>query len=90
MKRFHIVFSGRVQGVGFRWTLINIAKKYDLTGFCENLINGDVDVEIQGNADNLDAFLKETLENKRYIRINDYTIKQIDIVTDETVFDVKY
>ena len=90
MKRFHIVFKGRVQGVGFRWTLINIAQKYNLTGFCENLINGDVDVEIQGNPNNLDSFLKETLETKRYIRIDDYLIKQIDVVLDERVFDVKY
>ena len=90
MKRFHIVFKGRVQGVGFRWTLNNIAKKYNLTGFCENLINGDVDVEIQGDSNNLDAFLKETLETKRYIRIDDYSIKPIDVVLDERVFDVKY
>lgn len=90
MKRFHIVFKGRVQGVGFRWTLINIAQKYNLTGFCENLINGDVDVEIQGDPNNLDSFLKETLETKRYIRIDDYLIKQIDVVLDERVFDVKY
>ena len=90
MKRFHIVFKGRVQGVGFRRTLINIAQKYNLTGFCENLINGDVDVEIQGDPNNLDSFLKETLETKRYIRIDDYLIKQIDVVLDERVFDVKY
>lgn len=90
MKRFYIVFKGRVQGVGFRWTLINIAQKYNITGFCRNLDNGDVDLEIQGKSDNLDAFLKETLEAKRYIRIDDYSIKSINIVEDERIFDVKY
>lgn len=89
MKRFYVVFTGRVQGVGFRWTLINIAHKHNITGFCRNLDNGNVDAEIQGNSDNLDAFLKEVLENRHYIRIDDYFIKPINIVENETIFSVR-
>lgn len=88
MKRFYIVFKGRVQGVGFRWTLCIISQKYNLTGYCRNLLNGDVEVEIQGNSDNIEAFLKEILSNKGYIRIDDYAIKNIDLVEKETNFKV--
>ena len=84
------MFKGRVQGVGFRWTLVNLAHKYNITGFCRNLDNGDVDAQIQGKSIDLDAFLKEVLQNDRYIRIDDYAIKEIYIVEDETVFDVKF
>lgn len=90
MKRFYLLFKGQVQGVGFRWTLTNIAHKYDITGFCRNLDNEDVEVEIQGNSDNLDAYLKEVLESKNFIRIDDYSIRQIEIAENETIFDVKY
>ena len=90
MKRFYICFVGRVQGVGLRWTLLNLAHKYCLTGYCKNLENGDVEAEIQGNSANLDQFLKEILESRTYIRIDDYSIKSIDIVENESIFDVKY
>ena len=47
-KRYQIVFSGIVQGVGFRYEAWLIAQKLGLTGFAENLPNGDVRMEVQG------------------------------------------
>ena len=47
-KRYQIIFSGIVQGVGFRYEAWLIAQKLGLTGFAENLPNGDVRMEIQG------------------------------------------
>lgn len=69
---------------------MTLAHKYAITGFCRNLDNGDVDCQIQGNKDNLDGFLNEVLKNSHYIRIDDYAIKEIEIVEKETSFDVKY
>lgn len=90
MKRFYLVFKGQVQGVGFRWVLSKIAYKYAITGYCRNLDNGDVEAEIQGNSDELDAFLKEVLDTKNFIRIDDYNITQINIEEKESIFEVKY
>lgn len=90
MKRFKITFQGLVQGVGFRWLLTNIANKYNVSGFCQNLDNGDVYCEIQGNSDNLDAFINDILAYKGYIRIDNYTINSIDQVKDDYSFIVKY
>jgi len=50
----HIIFKGRVQGVGFRFTTQRIVSRYDLTGFVKNLPNGSVELFIQGNADTTD------------------------------------
>jgi acylphosphatase len=47
----HIVFSGRVQGVGFRFTALNVANRYQLKGFVKNLPDGDVEVLAQGTAE---------------------------------------
>ncbi len=41
-------FSGRVQGVGFRYTAYNLAMQYDVTGFVRNLDDGRVELVIEG------------------------------------------
>ena len=46
--RYEIIFSGRVQHVGFRLEVCELAKRLDLTGFCKNLQDGTVLAEIQG------------------------------------------
>jgi acylphosphatase len=43
-----IFFSGRVQGVGFRYTSLRIAKRYNLAGYVKNLPDGRVELYIQG------------------------------------------
>ncbi|MBO4358768.1 MAG: acylphosphatase, partial [Erysipelotrichaceae bacterium] len=45
MKRYYIVYEGRVQGVGFRWRLAMLADMYNFTGWCRNLYNGNVECE---------------------------------------------
>ena len=88
MKRYYIVYSGQVQGVGFRWRLMQIAYKYNLTGFVKNLSNGNVETEVQGFG--VDEFLKESLEQDYFISIDDYIYKQIDLVDDEETYKVIY
>ena len=88
MKRFYIVFSGIVQGVGFRWKLLMSAQRYGLTGYARNLFNGNVEVEVQGHS--IDGFLAEALKEDRFIQIYDYSIKEIPVVENERKFDVKY
>ena len=88
MKRYFITYTGQVQGVGFRWKLMHIAHKYNLTGYVKNLSNGDVITEVQGSG--VDEFLKESLEQDYYISINDYAVKQIDLVDNEETYKVIY
>ena len=88
MKRYYIIYTGIVQGVGFRWRLLMSAQRYGLTGYARNLDNGNVEVEVQGYG--VDEFFKDSLKEDRYIRIYDYSIKEIPLVEDERKFDVKY
>jgi len=55
----HIIFTGRVQGVGFRFTAFNIANRYHLTGLVRNLSNGAVEMIAQGHADNIDNCIRD-------------------------------
>ena len=44
MKRIHIIYTGRVQGVGFRYTALDTANKYKIKGWVKNLPDGGVEV----------------------------------------------
>ena len=48
MIRKHIIFTGQVQGVGFRWRAREAARLYGCTGWCRNEWDGSVTMEIQG------------------------------------------
>lgn len=86
-----MIFKGRVQGVGFRYTACMIANKLNLTGYVENLINEDVRVEIQGKQEEIDEFIHQLFNNSNHwIRIEDYSIKEIDLVNNEESFTTKY
>ena len=51
-------FSGRVQGVGFRFTVQHIAKKFDVTGFVRNLGDRRVELVAEGRSDEIDRFVQ--------------------------------
>ena len=58
----HIIFTGRVQGVGFRFTTHRIAMRYDLTGFVKNLPDGSVEMVAQGTESEISASLADIQE----------------------------
>jgi len=51
-----IFYSGRVQGVGFRYTVRTVASGYELTGTVSNLLDGRVELIAEGVKDELEAF----------------------------------
>ena len=50
------LFSGMVQGVGFRFTTRNAARGFAVTGFVRNLFSGEVEVVAEGSKDEILAF----------------------------------
>lgn len=91
MNRYLCIFQGRVQGVGFRYTVIQIASRIGgLTGYVRNLSTGAVEVQIQGKQEAIDEFLNEVLHSNGWIRIDDYQTKKIPVVEEESFFDVKF
>ncbi len=58
MINLHLIISGRVQGVGFRWSTVQLAQRMGLAGFVKSLINGDVYVEVQGPVKIVQIFVK--------------------------------
>ncbi|MBN1918586.1 MAG: acylphosphatase [Verrucomicrobia bacterium] len=62
MKRLHATFSGTVQGVGFRYTAIRIARRAGVTGWARNLADGRVETVAEGSGQALEQFVRELRE----------------------------
>lgn len=83
MKRVHVIVSGRVQGVGFRYFVLSLASRYNLTGWVKNLYNGDVELEAEGISTRLTPFLSEIQEGNRFIHVTHMDVQEIDLVNDK-------
>lgn len=68
-KRIHALYSGRVQGVGFRFSAERIADELGLTGWVKNLYDGRVEVVAEGTKEKLEEFQRKIDANlHNYIR----------------------
>jgi acylphosphatase len=56
-ERRRIYFSGRVQGVGFRYTCQALARSFDVAGYVRNLRDGRVELVAEGDATEIDDFV---------------------------------
>ncbi len=59
MFRAHIYYSGRVQGVGFRYTIQDCARRLGLTGWVKNLPDGRVEMTVEGTKENIDQLCRD-------------------------------
>lgn len=58
LKRSHVIYTGRVQGVGFRYTVRQLAHGFDVVGYVRNLDDGRVEMVIEGEEEELNRFIK--------------------------------
>jgi acylphosphatase len=70
-----IIFSGNVQGIGFRYTAHRIASRYTLTGYVRNTSDGKVELHVQGHPDDINDCIddiKETFANYiKHVNVKD-------------------
>jgi acylphosphatase len=52
-----VFFTGRVQGVGFRYTTLEVARGFEVCGFVKNLADGRVQLEVEGKEQEAAAFI---------------------------------
>jgi acylphosphatase len=54
-----VIFEGRVQGVGFRYTVKDLARGFDVCGWVKNLPDGSVELQVMGEKAEVDSFIRE-------------------------------
>lgn len=86
--RRRVLFHGRVQGVGFRYTTVSIARRYPVVGYVRNLPDGTVELVAEAKPVVLDSFLADVAaEFAGYIRHQD--VRDVDRSEPLDVFEVR-
>jgi acylphosphatase len=73
MISLQVFYEGHVQGVGFRWTIRNIAKGFDVIGSVRNLPDGRVELQVAGEESEVFAFLDSVMESELRSHIDKQT-----------------
>lgn len=69
VHRMTVHFSGHVQGVGFRYSVLQVAKGFEVGGYVKNLSDGRVELVAEGSRDEIEPFLAAIQERMSgYIR----------------------
>lgn len=89
MIRAHIIYSGRVQGVGFRFTVQRSALKLKLVGWVKNLPNGSVEVMIEGVKESIEQLCK-SIEGQFEDYIQNKDIQYTPAQSDFKEFQIAY
>lgn len=84
--RRHIIFYGRVQGVGFRYYSVNKARQLGLTGWVRNLYDGSVEMEVQGEEPKIDELIL-FLEKRQYVQIENLDVKSMPLETEYDFYE---
>ena len=85
--RKHIIFYGRVQGVGFRYYAVQKANQLGLTGWVKNLYDGSVEMEVEGQEELIDQLII-FLQNRTYIWIERIDAKKIPLQQDSSFCEI--
>lgn len=79
MIRKTVTYSGRVQGVGFRFTAQRLAMGHAVTGYVRNMPDGSVELVAEGEADEVNNLLGDIADRMRnYIDQAEVTAETVD------------
>jgi acylphosphatase len=84
-----VYYTGRVQGVGFRYTACSVAREYDVTGRVRNLPDGRVELVVEGMAGEIERFF-EGIRRAMAGNIRDEQITESPSTGQWSEFDVSY
>lgn len=73
--RAHIIVSGLVQGVGFRYFIYRKATELELRGFVRNLYNGDVEIVVEGEKDKIQILIEHAKIGPRSAFVKDVQVE---------------
>ena len=85
-----VIFEGRVQGVGFRYTVKDLARGFDVCGWVKNLPDGSVELQVMGEAAEVAAFIREiSVESAVARNIKQQLVETIPLMDGCTGFRIE-
>ncbi len=91
MRRFEIIIKGKVQKVGYRDYVEEVARRFNIVGFVENLKDGNVRILCEADEKIIDDFLKAINVKNGLTEVEKIIFKDIGVATGEFQhFEIKY
>lgn len=81
-------FTGRVQGVGFRWRAQSAANALGATGWVKNEFDDSVSMELQGTEEQIDGVIL-AIERGTWVQIENMRVKTVPTEENERGFTVR-
>lgn len=88
--RAHIIISGRVQGVFFRYTMEQVASKFNVTGWAKNRPDGKVEAALEGNKENVDKVIEWSHHGPSAAVIENVEVSWEEYAGEFKDFSIKY
>ncbi|WP_077326567.1 acylphosphatase [Virgibacillus siamensis] len=86
----HVIVSGRVQGVGFRYSAMNRAIQLGLTGWVQNKIDGSVEMDVEGSEELVEEFLTDVKAGlNQVMKVENMTINKSEAEKGYMKFTIK-
>jgi acylphosphatase len=90
MISLQVFYEGNVQGVGFRWSIRHIAKGFDITGWVRNLVDGRVELQVNGEEAEVRAFLDAVGQSDLRAHIRNQTESKLPNLVAGHGFEIRY
>lgn len=90
MTSMQIFYEGNVQGVGFRWTVRDAAKGFDVSGWVRNLPDGRVELQVTGEEAEVRAFLDRIAQGELHSLIHKQTENKLEKPVTARGFEIRH
>ncbi len=84
-----IVVTGKVQGVGFRRFVLDLANSYNISGYVKNRYTRDVYILATGDSTSIEVFIKEVSKGNIFSRVKNVSSFEIPLEKHYTGFSIK-
>lgn len=89
-RRVTACFHGRVQGVGFRFTTVEVARNFDITGYIQNMMDGSVKMVAEGTEDDLNKLMRDIRDAHIYKYVTSEDVNWTDGKGEYKSFTIRY
>ena len=90
MTSLQVFYEGNVQGVGFRWTVRHAATGFDVTGWVRNLPDGRVELQVNGEENEVRAFLDRIAQGELHSLIYQQTENKLEKPVTARGFEIRH
>jgi len=90
LKRAKIVVNGSVQGVGYRYFVMSLAKSLNINGFIKNLFSGEVFAEVEGDSSLIQDLIKQMKIGPSHAYVKDCFVEWGDYKSEFKNFEIRY